>query len=80
MNVLSQIFAGATAAALMGVGVLEIFFHGDRRFHSLFLIEPEDVPATRMWAMNIKAPARQRYRAGGPPRHRTGVVSPARMR
>ena len=55
MNVLSQVFAGATAVALLGVGVLEIFFHGDRRFHSLFLIEPEDVRAVRMWAMNIGA-------------------------
>lgn len=55
MNVLSQIFAGVTAVALLGVGVLEIFFHGDRRFHSLFLIEPEDVRSVRMWAMNIGA-------------------------
>jgi len=55
MNVLSQILAGATAIALLGVGVLEIFFHGDRRFHSLFLIEQQDVRAVRMWAMNIGA-------------------------
>jgi len=55
MNVLSQTFAGVTAAALIAVGILEIFFHGDRRFHSLFLIEPEDVHAVRMWAMNIGA-------------------------
>jgi putative membrane protein len=55
MNLLSQIFASATAAALIGVGILEIFFHGDRRFYSLFLIEPQDVRAVRMWAMNIGA-------------------------
>ena len=55
MNLLSQIFAGATAVALVGVGLLEIFFHGERRLHPLFLIEPEDVPAVRMWAMNVGA-------------------------
>ena len=55
MNLLSQIFAGATAFALIAVGLLEIFFHGDRRFYRLFLINPEDVPAVRMWAMNVGA-------------------------
>lgn len=55
MNLVSQIFAGATALALIGVGLLEIFFHGDRRFYRLFLIKPEDVAAVRMWAMNIGA-------------------------
>ncbi|HEX5857075.1 MAG TPA: DUF1304 family protein [Microbacterium sp.] len=55
MNILSQVFAGLTAVVLTGVGILEIFFHGNQRFHSLFLIEEEDVPAVRMWAMNIGA-------------------------
>lgn len=55
MNLLSQVFAGATALALIGVGVLEIFFHGDRRFYRIFLIKPEDVPGVRMWAMNVGA-------------------------
>ncbi|TAP42872.1 DUF1304 family protein [Arthrobacter sp. S39] len=55
MNLLSQIFAGATALALIAVGLLEIASHGDRRFYRIFLIKPEDVPAVRMWAMNIGA-------------------------
>jgi len=55
MNLLSQIFAGATALALISVGLLEIVSHGDRRFYRIFLIKPEDVPAVRMWAMNIGA-------------------------
>ena len=55
MNLLSQIFAGATALALIVVGLLEIFAHGDRRFYRIFLIKPEDVQAVRMWAMNIGA-------------------------
>jgi putative membrane protein len=55
MNLLSQIFAGATALALFSVGLLEIFRHGDRRFFRIFLIKPEAVPAVRMWAMNIGA-------------------------
>ncbi|WP_310163369.1 DUF1304 family protein [Arthrobacter sp. BE255] len=55
MNLLSQIFAGTTALALVSVGLLEIFRHGDRRFYRIFLIKPEDVPAVRMWAMNVGA-------------------------
>lgn len=55
MNLLSQIFAGATALALIVVGLLEIFSHGDRRLYRIFLINPEDVPAVRMWAMNVGA-------------------------
>jgi len=55
MNLVSQIIAGATALVLIGVGLLEIFFHGNRRFYWLFLIKPEDVAAVRMWAMNIGA-------------------------
>ncbi|WP_426226721.1 DUF1304 family protein [Pseudarthrobacter sp. DSP2-3-2b1] len=55
MNLLSQIFAGTTALTLFGVGLLEIFRHGDRRFFRIFLIKPDDVPAVRMWAMNIGA-------------------------
>lgn len=55
MNLLSQIFAGATALALIAVGLLEIFSHGDRRLYRIFLIKPEDVQAVRMWAMNIGA-------------------------
>lgn len=55
MNVLSQVLAVATAFALILVGVLEIFFHGKRRFYRILLIRPEDVPAVRMWAMNVGA-------------------------
>ncbi len=55
MNLLSQIFAGITALALIAVGPLEIFFHGDRRFYRIFLVKPEDVAAVRMWAMNVGA-------------------------
>jgi putative membrane protein len=55
MNLLSQIIAGTIALVLIAVGLLEIFRHGDRRFYRIFLIEPEDVPAVRMWAMNIGA-------------------------
>jgi putative membrane protein len=55
MNLLSQIFAGATALALIAVGLLEIAFHGDRRLYRIFLIRPENVQAVRMWAMNVGA-------------------------
>lgn len=55
MNLLSQILAGMTGLALLIIGPLEITRHGDQRLHPLFLIEPRDVPAVRMWAMNIGA-------------------------
>lgn len=55
MNALTQIFAGLTAVVLIAVGMLEIFFHGDRRLYRIFLIKPEDVAAVRMWAMNVGA-------------------------
>ena len=55
MNLLSQILAGFTGLALISVGILEIFFHGDQRFHRIFLIRPDDVRAARMWAMNVGA-------------------------
>lgn len=55
MNLMSQILAGAVAVTLLSVGVMEIFFHGRRRLYPLFLIDPADVPAVRMWAMNVGA-------------------------
>lgn len=55
MNLVSQILAGVTGLTLVGVGVLEIFFHGDQRFNRIFLIRPADVAAVRMWAMNVGA-------------------------
>ncbi|MBU8867540.1 DUF1304 family protein [Paenarthrobacter aromaticivorans] len=55
MNLLSQILAGFTGLALISVGILEIFFHGDQRFHRIFLIRPDDVRPARMWAMNVGA-------------------------
>ncbi|MEV4953759.1 MULTISPECIES: DUF1304 family protein [Paenarthrobacter] len=55
MNLLSQVLAGATALALISVGLMEIFRHGDQRLHRIFLIEPQDVRAVRMWAMNVGA-------------------------
>ena len=55
MNLLSQILAGFTGLALISVGILEIFFHGDQRFHRIFLIRPDDVRAARMWVMNVGA-------------------------
>lgn len=55
MNVLSQILAGFTGLAMISVGILEVFFHGDQRFHRIFLIRPENVHAVRMWVMNVGA-------------------------
>lgn len=38
---------------LIAVGILESFFHSDQRFHRLFLIEPKDVDAVRLWTFNL---------------------------
>jgi uncharacterized membrane protein len=55
MNLVTQIAAGLYAVILVVIGVLEIFFHANQRFHSLFLVERGDERAVRMWAMNVGA-------------------------
>lgn len=55
MNLVTQLAAGLFALTLAAVGILEIFFHRDQRFHSVFYIEPGEESAVRMWAMNVGA-------------------------
>lgn len=52
-NLVTQIAAGLYAVILVAVGTLEIFFHGDQRFRSIFYVEPGTEGAVRMWAMNV---------------------------
>lgn len=52
MNLISQLFAGITAFILVVVFVLEVFFHHRKELYSFTLIEPENVGAVRMWAIN----------------------------
>lgn len=62
MNLVSQILAGVTGSAMVVIGLLEITRHGDRRLYPLFLIEPGNVPAVRMWAINRRLQHRIRRR------------------
>lgn len=53
MNAFAQVVAVLVSLALIVVGVLEVFFHDRQALHRIFLIEPRDVPAVRMWAVNV---------------------------
>jgi putative membrane protein len=53
MNVIAQVLAVLVGLTLIAVGVLEAFFYRNQRFHSLFLIEPKDTSAVRLWTMNV---------------------------
>ena len=55
MNLITQIAAGLSAVALVGVGILEIRYYGDQRFRPLFYVDPGTEGAVRMWAQNIGA-------------------------
>ena len=53
MNAIAQVLAVVEGLTLIVVGVLEAFFYRNQRFHSIFLIEPRDTAAVRLWAMNV---------------------------
>ena len=55
MNLITQLAAGLFAVILVGVGILEIRFHGDQRFRPIFYVDPGTEGAVRMWAQNIGA-------------------------
>ncbi len=48
-----QILGVVLGAVLIVVGVLESFFFRNQRFHSIFLIEPKDTAAVRLWTVNL---------------------------
>ncbi len=53
MNGLAQVIAVLVGVTLVVMFVLEVFFHGRRALYPIFLIKPADVPAVRMWAVNV---------------------------
>jgi uncharacterized membrane protein len=53
MNAVAQVLAVIEGITLIGVGVLEAFFYRNQRFHSIFLIKPQDAAAVRLWTMNV---------------------------
>lgn len=50
-----QALAGLYAVALVVVGLLEITQYRNPRFYSIFVIEPGDYDAVRMWAVCVGA-------------------------
>ena len=53
MSGVAQVLALLQAATLVGVGVLEAFRYRDPRWYSIFLIEPEEHRAVRLWVVNV---------------------------
>jgi putative membrane protein len=55
MTGIVQALAGLFALTLSVVGVLEITQYRNPRLYSIFVIEPKDYDAVRMWAVNVGA-------------------------
>ncbi|WP_421741692.1 DUF1304 family protein [Cellulomonas sp.] len=53
MNAFAQVVALLVSLVLVVMWVLETFFHDRPSLYPIFLIEPQDVPAVRMWAVNV---------------------------
>lgn len=53
MNAFAQVLAVLVSLVLVVMWVLEAFFHDRQALYPIFLIEPADVPAVRMWAINV---------------------------
>ncbi|OFI40062.1 hypothetical protein BIU82_01070 [Arthrobacter sp. SW1] len=48
-----QVLGVVLGVVLIVVGVLESFFFRDQRFHPIFLIDPKDTAAVRLWTVNL---------------------------
>jgi len=53
MSALAQVLAVVISLVLIVMWVLEAFFHDRPALYPIFLISPGDVPAVRMWAVNV---------------------------
>ena len=53
MNTLAAVLAIIDGLVLITVGVLESFYFRDRRLYRIFLGEPGDQDAVRMWSFNL---------------------------
>lgn len=53
MTTLEFVLTAVIAAVLTIVGLLESFRHRDPRLYPIFLIEPGDHDAVRMWTFNL---------------------------
>jgi putative membrane protein len=55
MSGVVQVLAGLYAVALVVIGLLEITQYRNPRFYSIFVIEPGNYDAVRMWAICVGA-------------------------
>ncbi|WP_427171245.1 DUF1304 family protein [Arthrobacter sp. 92] len=53
MTGLVQVLGVIFGVVLILVGILESFFFRDQRLHRLFLINPADTDAVRLWTVNL---------------------------
>lgn len=53
MSTVVQVIAALIATCLVVVGLLEIFAYRNPRLYPIFVIEPEDRDAVRMWAVCV---------------------------
>jgi hypothetical protein len=55
MNAFTQVMAVLVGLTLVVVGILESFFYRRPELYPIFLIRPEDVPAVRLWTVNLRS-------------------------
>jgi len=53
MNKVAQVLAALEALTLLAVGVMEAFFYRSPELHAIFLIEPGEYDAVRLWTVNV---------------------------
>ena len=53
MNKVAQVLAAIEALTLLAVGVMEAFFYRSPELHAIFLIEPGEYDAVRLWTVNV---------------------------
>jgi len=53
MNKVAQVLAALEALTLLAVGVMEAFFYRSPGLHAIFLIEPGEYDAVRLWTVNV---------------------------
>ena len=53
MNIVAKVLAVLEGIVLVTVGVLESFFFRNSAFHPIFLINPDEYDAVRLWTVNV---------------------------
>ena len=53
MNKVAQVLAALEALSLLAVGMMEAFFYRSPELHAIFLIEPGEYDAVRLWTVNV---------------------------